>query len=71
MVLKNFKIYFFIWYFVISAVVIGDGIFPFTQAQRLMFLTLRLLCIFTFTSLVIVIELCTLVRYEVIVLKYR
>ena len=55
-----------------NAVVVGDGIFPFTQAQANVFdFTAFVYIYFAFTSLVIVVELCTLLRYEVIVLKYR
>ena len=50
---------------------IGDGIFPFTPAQANVFDFKAIVYIyFAFTSLVIVVELCTLLRYEVIVLKY-
>ena len=71
MVLKNFKIYFFSWHFC-NAVVIGAGIFPFTQSQANVFdFTAIVYIYFTFTGLVIVVELCALLRYEVIVLKYR
>ena len=50
---------------------IGAGIFPFTEAQANVFdLTAFVYIYFAFTSLVIVVELCTLLCYEVIVLKY-
>ena len=69
MVLKNFKIYFFNWY-ICNAVVIGAGIFSFTQSQANVFdFTAIVYIYFAFTSLVIVVELCTLLRYEVIELK--
>ena len=70
MVLKNFKIYFFNWYFVM--VVVDAGIFPFTQAQvyvQVFDLAAFVYIYFTFTSLEVVVELCTLLRYEVIALK--
>ena len=56
-----------------NAVVIGAGIFPFTQAQGNVFdfTAFSVYIYFAFTSLVIVVELCTLLRYEAIVLKYR
>ena len=55
-----------------NAVVIGAGIFSFTQSQANVFdFTAFVYIYFAFTSLVIVVELCTLPRYEVIVLKYR
>ena len=57
---------------VLNAVVIGAGIFSFTQSQaNVLTLTALVYIYFAFTSLVIVVELCTLLRYEVIVLKYR
>ena len=56
MVLKNFKIYFFNWYFA------QVNVFEFTAFEYIYF---------DFTSLVIVVEFCTLLRYEVIILKYR
>ena len=51
---------------------IVDGIFPFTQAQANVFdFTASIVYIyFAFTSLVTVVELCTLLHYEVIVLIY-
>ena len=65
-VLKNFKIYFF------NAVVIGAGIFHFTQARVFVFdLTASGYIYFAFTTLAAVAELCTLLRDEVIVLKCR
>ena len=55
-----------------NAVVIGAGIFSFTQSQANVFdFTAFVYIYFAFTSLVIVVELCTLLRYEVIVLKCR
>ena len=55
-----------------NAVVIGSGIFQFTQAQVNVFvLTAFEYSYLAFTSLVIVVELCTLHCYEVIVLKFR
>ena len=72
MVLKNFKIDFFNRYFVLNAVAIGSGIFQFTQVQVNVFvLTAFEYSYFAFTSLVIVVELCTLLCYEVIALKFR
>ena len=55
-----------------NAFAIGSGIFQFTRAQ----VNLFVLAAFeygylVFTSLVIVVELCTLLCYEVIVLKFR
>ena len=50
---------------------IDAGIFPFTQAEvyvKVFDLVASVYIYFTFTSLVIVVELCTLLRYEVIVL---
>ena len=70
MVLKNFKIYFFNLF--CNVVVIDAGIFPFTQAQvyvQVFDLAAFVYIYFTFTSLEVVVELCTLLRYEVIVLK--
>ena len=64
-VLKNFKIDF-------NAVAIGSGIFQFTQAQVNVFvLTAFEYSYLAFTTLVIVVELCTLLYYDVIVLKFR
>ena len=55
-----------------NSVVIGAGIFSFTQSQANVFdFTAIVYIYFAFTSLVIVVELCTLLRYEVIELKYR
>ena len=55
-----------------NAVVIGAAIFSFTQSQANVFdFTAIVYIYFAFTSLVIVVELCTLLRYEVIELKYR
>ena len=55
-----------------NAVVIGTGIFSFTQSQATVFdFTAFVYIYFAFTSLVIVVDLCTLLRYEVFVLKYR
>ena len=55
-----------------NAVAIGFGIFQFTQAQVNIFvLTASEYSYLAFTSLVIVVELCTLLCYEVIVLKFR
>ena len=51
---------------------IGAGIFSFTQSQANVFdFTAFVYIYFAFTSLVIVVELCTLLRYEEIVLKYN
>ena len=57
---------------------IGAGIFSFAQSQAYVFdFTAFVYICFAFTSLVIitklviVVELCTLLRYEVFVLKYR
>ena len=51
---------------------IGAGIFSFAQFQANVFdFTAFVYIYFAFTSLVIVVELCTLLRYEVFVLKYR
>ena len=69
MVLKNFKIDF------CNAVAIGSGIFQFTQAQicqvNVFVLTAFEYSYLAFTCLVIVAELCTLLCFEVIVLKFR
>ena len=68
--LKNFKIYFFNWYFVMRPR--SAPAYFHSPNLKLMFLTSRLLCIFTSLLLVllgIVVELCTLLCYEVIVLK--
>ena len=55
-----------------NAVLIGAGIFSFTQCQaNVFYFTAFVYIYFAFTSLVIVVEFCTLLRYEVIVLKYR
>ena len=55
-----------------NAVTIGSGIFQFTQAQVNVFvLTAFEYSYLAFTCLVIVVELCTLLCYEVIVLKFR
>ena len=62
MILKNFKIDFFNWYFVKS---------KFTPAQVNVFvLTAFEYSYLAFTRLVIVVELCILLCYEVIVLKF-
>ena len=54
-----------------NAVVIGAGIFPFTQAQaNVSDFTAFVYIYLAFTSLVIVVELCALLCYEVIVKKY-
>ena len=51
---------------------IEAGIFSFAQSQANVFdFTAFVYIYFAFTSLVIVVELCTLLRYEVFVLKYR
>ena len=51
---------------------IGAGIFSFAQSQANVFdFTAFVYIYFAFTSLVIVVELCALLRYEVFVLKYR
>ena len=55
---------------------IGAGIFSFAQSQANVFdFTAFVYIYFAFTSLVtglvFVVELCTLLRYEVFVLKYR
>ena len=69
MMLRNFKIDFFNWYFVMP---ISSGKFQFTPAQVNVFvLTAFEYSYLAFTSLVIVVELCTLLCYEVIVLKLR
>ena len=53
-------------------VAIGSGIFQFTQAQVNVFvLTAFEYSYLAFTSLVIVVELCSLLCYEAIVLKFR
>ena len=58
--------------FKLNAVAIGSSIFQFTQAQVNVFvLTAFQYSYLAFTSLVIVAELCTLLCYEVIVLKFR
>ena len=50
----------------------GSGIFQFTQAQVNVFvLTAFEYSYLALTSLVIVVELCTLLCYEVIVLKFK
>ena len=55
-----------------NAVAIGSGIFQFTQAQVNVFvLTAFEYSYLAFTSLVIVVELCTLLCYDVIVLKFQ
>ena len=59
-------------YVLCDAVVIGAGIFSFTQSQANVFDFMAYVYIhFAFTSLVIAVDLCTLPRYEVFVLKYR
>ena len=64
--LKNFNTYF------CNAVVIASDILQFTQAQVYVFVLAAFVSInLTFTSLVIVVELCTLLCYEEIVLKFR
>ena len=64
--LKNFYIY------LSNAVVIASGIFQFTQAQVFVFVLTAFVYInLTFTSLVIVVELCTLLCFEEIVMKFR
>ena len=65
----------FAFYFVVlvlcNAVVIRAGILPFTQAQANVFdFTAFVYIYFAFTSLLIVVKLCTLLRCEEIVLKY-
>ena len=55
-----------------NAVAIGSGIFQFTQAQVNVFVLMAFeYSYLAFASLVIVVELCTLLCYEVIVLKFR
>ena len=55
-----------------NAVEIGSGKFQFTVAQVNVFvLTAFEYSYLPFASLVIVVELCTLLCYEVIVLKFR
>ena len=55
-----------------NAVVTGSGKFQFTLAQVNVFVLVAFeYSYLTFTSLVIVAELCTLLCYEVIVLKFR
>ena len=56
------------------AVVIGAGLFQFwltLECTDVFDLTALVYIYFAFTSLAIVVELCTLRRYEVIVLKCR
>ena len=68
MVLKNFKIDYFKLVFC-NAVAIGPGIFQFTQAQVNVFvLTAFEYSYLAFSSLDIVVGLCTLLCYEVIVI---
>ena len=51
---------------------IGADIVSFTQSQANVFYFTAIVYIyFAFTSLVIVVELCNLLGYEVIELKYR
>ena len=72
MVLKNLKIDFFNWYFVMPSRSASSGIFQFPQAQANVFvLTAFEYSYLAFTSLVIVVEFCSLLCYEVIVLKFR
>ena len=55
-----------------NAVAIGSGIFQLTQARVNVFvLTAFEYSYLVFTSLVIVVERCTLLCYEVVVLKFR
>ena len=55
-----------------NAVAIGSSMFQLTQAQVNVFVfTAFEYSYLAFTSLVIVVELCTLPCYEVIVLKFR
>ena len=55
-----------------NAVAIGSGIFQLTQAQvNVLVLTAFEYSYLAFTCLVIVVVLCTLLCYEVIVLKFR
>ena len=72
MVLKNFKIDFFNWYFVMPSRSAPAYQFQFTQARVNVFVLAAFeYSYLAFTSLVIVVELCTLLCYEVIVLKFR
>ena len=55
-----------------NTVTIGSGIFQFTHAQVNVFVLKAFeYSYLAFTSLVVVVELCTLLCYEVIVLKFR
>ena len=72
-VLKNFKIDFFNWYFIMPSWS-APAIFQFIQAGVYVFVLTAFAYWYVylaFTSLVIVVELCTLLCYEVIVLKFR
>ena len=72
MALRNFNIDFFNWYFVMPSRS-ATGYFN-SLKLKLMFWSSRLLSIISylaFSSLVTVVELCTLLFYEVIVLKFR
>ena len=71
MVLKNFKIDLFNWYFVMPSRS-PPAYFQFTQAQFNVFvLTAFEYSYLAFTSLVMAVELCTLLCYGVIELKFR
>ena len=68
---KNFKIDFFNWYFVMPSLS-APAYFQFTQAQVNDFvLTAFEYSYLAFTSLVIIVELCTSLCFEAIVLKFR
>ena len=55
-----------------SAVVIASGIFQFIQAQVNVFVLMAFVYIYlAFTSLVSAVDLCALLCYEVIALKFR
>ena len=55
-----------------NAVAIGSNILQITQAQVYVFvLTVFLYTYFAFTSLIVFVELCIFLCYEVIVLKFR
>ena len=70
-VLKNFKIDFFNWYFLMPSRS-APAYFNSLQAQvNDVVLTAFEISYLAFTSLVIIVELCTLLFHEVIVLKFR
>ena len=64
--------FFFNWYFVMSSSSAPAGTFQFSQAQVFVFVLTAFVYVYSaFTSLVIFVELCTFLCYDVIALKFR